>query len=423
MITLGTMSQEEKDLQPASTPEASARPKRVPVASVDGTHMSRPSDASTPGKRKRVRVTTSMVEASQSGLGTKRFGNRFPERSTGYKDEYPGYQQPRQPRHSDEGEQRSRSEFAERYQTQRAEGNFDYNYNRTERPQRQYNPDGPQPPRYNKPKQHGGGKPQKKGPKPKRLPLPPEPVKYKEILAPETEIRLNKFIANSGICSRREADALIQRGEVTVNGVVVTELGTRVHPVDIVEYAGKRVETESKVYVLLNKPKNCVTTSDDPECRLTVMDLVKNACPERIYPVGRLDRHTTGVLLITNDGDLASKLTHPSFMKKKIYHVWLDKPVAMEDMQRIADGIELEDGEIHADALSYVKDDDLSQVGIEIHSGRNRIVRRIFEHLGYKVIKLDRVYFAGLTKKNLPRGRWRYLNEQEVNNLRMGAFE
>ncbi len=248
-------------------------------------------------------------------------------------------------------------------------------------------------------------------------------MKYKEVLAPDKEIRLNKFIANSGICSRREADNLIVSGQIYVNGEVITELGRRVTPLDVVEYQGKRIETESKVYVLLNKPKNCVTTSDDPECRTTVMDLVKNACSERIYPVGRLDRHTTGVLLITNDGDLASKLTHPSFMKKKIYHVWLDKPVAMEDMQRIADGIELEDGEIHADALSYVKEDDLSQVGIEIHSGRNRIVRRIFEHLGYKVIKLDRVYFAGLTKKNLPRGRWRYLNEQEVNNLRMGAFE
>ena len=153
------------------------------------------------------------------------------------------------------------------------------------------------------------------------------------------------------------------------------------------------------------------------------MDIVRYACPERIYPVGRLDRNTTGVLLITNDGDLASKLTHPSFKKKKIYHVWLNKDVSIEDMQKIADGVELDDGEIHADAISYVKEDDLSQVGIEIHSGRNRIVRRLFEHLGYRVVKLDRVYFAGLTKKNLPRGKWRYLNEQEVNNLRMGAFE
>ena len=192
---------------------------------------------------------------------------------------------------------------------------------------------------------------------------------------------------------------------------------------DKVEFGGKEVQIESKVYILLNKPKNCVTTSDDPQERLTVMDLVKNACTERIYPVGRLDRNTTGVLLLTNDGDLASKLTHPSFKKKKIYHVWLDKNVAIEDMEKIANGLDLEDGEVHADAISYASEDDKSQVGIEIHSGRNRIVRRIFEALGYHVIKLDRVYFAGLTKKNLGRGKWRYLNEKEVNALRMGAFE
>ncbi|MGL5732035.1 MAG: pseudouridine synthase, partial [Bacteroidales bacterium] len=178
-----------------------------------------------------------------------------------------------------------------------------------------------------------------------------------------------------------------------------------------------------KVYVLLNKPKDCVTTSDDPQERLTVLDLVKNACTERIYPVGRLDRNTTGVLLLTNDGDLASKLTHPKYDKKKVYHVWLDKDVEMEDIKQIASGIELEDGEIHADAISYADEDDAKQIGIEIHSGKNRIVRRIFEHLGYRVLKLDRVMFAGLTKKNLPRGRWRYLTQDEVNMLKMGAFE
>lgn len=253
---------------------------------------------------------------------------------------------------------------------------------------------------------------------------PLEPIKYREVLAdPNEPIRLNKFLSNAGICSRREADILIEKGEITVNGEVVTELGKRVTRQDEVIYKEKKVEIESKIYVLLNKPKNCVTTSDDPECRTTVMDMVRNACQERIYPVGRLDRNTTGVLLITNDGDLASKLTHPSFKKKKIYHVWLNKNVSIEDMQKIADGIVLEDGEIHADAISYVSEEDTTQVGIEIHSGRNRIVRRIFEYLGYRVIKLDRVYFAGLTKKNLPRGKWRYLNEQEVNNLRMGAFE
>ena len=243
-----------------------------------------------------------------------------------------------------------------------------------------------------------------------------------EDVDPNAEIRLNKYMANAGICSRREADEYITGGKVKVNGEVVTELGTKISRNDVVEYDDKVVTPERKCYVLLNKPKDCVTTSDDPNGRTTVLDIVKNACEERIYPVGRLDRNTTGVLLLTNDGDLASKLTHPKFVKKKIYHVWTDKDITEEDMQRIADGIELEDGEIHADAISYVSDD-RNQAGIEIHSGRNRIVRRIFEHLGYRVVKLDRVYFAGLTKKNLPRGRWRYLTQDEVNYLRMGAFE
>ncbi|MDE6637434.1 MAG: rRNA pseudouridine synthase, partial [Muribaculaceae bacterium] len=240
---------------------------------------------------------------------------------------------------------------------------------------------------------------------------------------PNEQIRLNKFMANSGICSRREADEKIAAGEVTVNDVVVTELGTKINRDDVVKIGDKVVTPERKCYVLLNKPKDCVTTSDDPNGRLTVLDVVKGACQERIYPVGRLDRNTTGVLLLTNDGELASKLTHPKFVKKKIYHVWTDKDITEEDMQRIADGIELEDGEIHADAISYANDTDRNQAGIEIHSGRNRIVRRIFEHLGYRVTKLDRVYFAGLTKKNLPRGRWRYLTQEEVNFLRMGSFE
>ena len=249
-------------------------------------------------------------------------------------------------------------------------------------------------------------------------------LKYKEVLAdPNEPIRLNKFLSNAGVCSRREADEFIQAGVVQVNDQVVTELGTKITRQDKVLFKDQQVQIESKVYIVLNKPKNCVTTSDDPQERLTVMDLVKNACQERIYPVGRLDRNTTGVLLLTNDGDLASKLTHPSFKKKKIYHVWLDKNVSIEDMEKIANGLELEDGEIHADAISYASEDDKSQVGIEIHSGRNRIVRRIFESLGYHVVKLDRVYFAGLTKKNLGRGKWRYLNEREVNALRMGAFE
>ena len=200
-------------------------------------------------------------------------------------------------------------------------------------------------------------------------------------------------------------------------------MGTKIKYGDKVQFKDKDVEIESKVYVLLNKPKNCVTTSDDPQNRLTVMDLVKNACSERIYPVGRLDRNTTGVLLLTNDGDLASKLMHPKYKKKKIYQVTLDKDVTVEHMQAIADGVELDDGEIHADSIAYNSEDHLNVVGIEIHSGRNRIVRRIFEKLGYRVVKLDRVYFSGLTKKNVTRGKWRYLTAEEVNMLRMGAFE
>ena len=240
---------------------------------------------------------------------------------------------------------------------------------------------------------------------------------------PNEEVRLNKFMANAGLCSRREADELIKNGKVKVNGAVVTELGTKITGKDVVEFNDEVVVAERKCYVLLNKPKDCVTTSDDPNGRTTVMDLVKNACKERIYPVGRLDRNTTGVLLLTNDGDLASKLTHPQYVKKKIYHVWTDRDISEDDMQRIADGIELEDGPIHADAISYATETDCNQAGIEIHSGRNRIVRRIFESLGYHVTKLDRVYFAGLTKKNLPRGRWRYLTQEEVNFLKMGSFE
>ena len=249
-------------------------------------------------------------------------------------------------------------------------------------------------------------------------------IEYSEAhIDPEAPIRLNKFLANAGVCSRREADTFIEAGVVSVNGVVVTELGTKVKRSDEVKFHDQPVKIEKKVYVLLNKPKDYVTTSDDPQNRKTVMDLVKGACPERIYPVGRLDRNTTGVLLLTNDGEMASKLTHPQFLKKKIYHVHTDKPVTAADMRQIAEGIQLDDGEIRADAIEYTSETDKKQVGIEIHSGRNRIVRRIFEHLGYKVTKLDRTYFAGLTKKNLKRGDWRFLTEQEVAMLRMGAFE
>ena len=247
-------------------------------------------------------------------------------------------------------------------------------------------------------------------------------IEYKEYLDdPNAPIRLNKFLANAGVCSRREADEFIQAGVIKVNGEIVTELGTKVQRTDQVHFHDQLVSLEKKVYVLLNKPKDYVTTADDPQARKTVMDLVKNCCRERIYPVGRLDRNTTGVLLFTNDGELASKLTHPKFFKKKIYHVYLDKNCAAADLQKIAEGIELEDGPIHADAISYASDTDRKQIGIEIHSGKNRIVRRIFEALGYRVIKLDRVVFAGLTKKGLKRGDWRFLTEQEVAMLHMNT--
>lgn len=237
----------------------------------------------------------------------------------------------------------------------------------------------------------------------------------------KSKMRLNKFIANAGICSRREADVLIQKGLITVNGVIAQDMGTIVNPTDKIIYNGSELNCEKKIYVLLNKPKNVVTTREDAHADLTVMDLIRNACTERIYPVGRLDKATTGVLLLTNDGDLTKKLTHPKYEKKKIYHVHLDKAVTKFHMEEIASGIKLEDGDITADDIDYVGDDK-HQVGIEIHSGRNRIVRRIFEHLGYKVLKLDRVYFAGLTKKGLQRGHWRHLTEQEVKLLKAGLL-
>ena len=236
-------------------------------------------------------------------------------------------------------------------------------------------------------------------------------------------IRLNKYIASAGICSRREADQLISAGLISVNGLTVTEMGTKVHPSDEVRYNGERIHGERKVYLLLNKPKDYVTTTDDPKERKTVMLLVRNACKERIYPVGRLDRNTTGVLLFTNDGDLAKKMTHPSHNKKKIYHVFLNKGLSGSDLKQLAAGITLEDGFIQPDAISYVHGENKREIGLEIHSGRNRIVRRMFEFLGYRVDKLDRVYFGGLTKKNLPRGRWRFLTEKEISMLKRNAYE
>ena len=259
------------------------------------------------------------------------------------------------------------------------------------------------------------GKPRRHDDRPKSYP------KY----SPEKhlgDMRLNRFIAQSGICSRREADDFITAGLVTVNGEVVTALGTKVAPGDDVRFNGERIQGEHKVYLVLNKPKGYVTSLDDPHADKTVMELVKGACAERIYPVGRLDKNSVGLLLFTNDGDLTRKLTHPSLEKKKVYQVTLDKPLTNADMQSIADGITLDDGEIHADEIAYAKEDK-KEVGIEIHSGRNRIVRRIFEHLGYKVQKLDRVYYAGLTKKNLKRGAWRFLTDAEVGRLKSGQYK
>ena len=314
----------------------------------------------------------------QGGYGQQRGG--YQQRQGGYGQQRGGYGQPRQPRPYNNY------------------GGYN-NYNSYKKPSRKpYDPNA----KYSMKKR----------------------IEYKEEnYDPNEPLRLNKFLANAGVCSRREADEFITAGVVKVNGEVVTELGTKILRTDSVMFHDQPVTLEKKVYVLLNKPKDYVTTSDDPQQRKTVMDLVKGACPERIYPVGRLDRNTTGVLLLTNDGDLASKLTHPKFLKKKVYHVYLDKKVAASDLQQIAEGITLDDGEIHADAIDYASETDKSQVGIEIHSGKNRIVRRIFEHLGYRVVKLDRVQFAGLTKKNVRRGDWRFLTEKEVEMLRMGAFE
>jgi len=372
------------------------------------------------------------------------YGQR-PQGEGGYQPRQGGYQ-PRQgygQRPQGEGGYQPRNNYGQRpqggYQPRnnygqrpQGEGGYQPRNNYGQRPQGGYQ----QRQGYGQRPQQGGfgkpyGAPYKKGPRQHTADYDPNAkysmkkrIEYKEVsFDPNEPLRLNKFLANAGICSRREADEFIQAGVVTVNGQVVTELGTKILRTDEVKFHDQPVKIEKKVYVLLNKPKDYVTTSDDPQQRKTVMDLVKNACPERIYPVGRLDRNTTGVLLLTNDGDLASKLTHPKYLKKKIYHVFLDKNVTAHDLQQIADGIQLEDGEIKADDVQYASPTDKKQVGIEIHSGKNRIVRRIFEALGYRVQKLDRVQFAGLTKKNLKRGDWRYLTEEEVDRLRMGAYE
>ena len=242
-------------------------------------------------------------------------------------------------------------------------------------------------------------------------------LKEEKTATPKDTIRLNRYISNAGVASRRDADQLIASGEITVNGKVIIEMGYQVKPDDKVKYGKKILNREKMVYLLLNKPKDFITTTDDPDDRRTVMDLVKNACPERIYPVGRLDRNTTGLLLLTNDGELADKLSHPSHEIKKIYQLELDKPISEADFETIANGIELEDGFIKPDELALVTPD-AEVVGIKIHSGKNRIVRRIFESLGYEVMKLDRTTYAGLDKKDLPRGKWRFLTEKEVIRLK-----
>jgi 23S rRNA pseudouridine2605 synthase len=242
--------------------------------------------------------------------------------------------------------------------------------------------------------------------------------KNKEI----ANIRLNRFIANSGVCSRRDADEHIKNGLISVNGKIVTDMGIKVNYDDDVRFKNKRLSAEKKVYILMNKPKDYVTTVEDPHAEHTVLELIGDDCKERVYPVGRLDKATTGVLLLTNDGDLAGKLTHPKYKRRKIYHVFLDKPVTKNDLFKLTEGIELDGMTIVADAVSYADADDKSQIGIELHSGQNRVIRRMFETLGYKVKKLDRVYFAGLTKKNVQRGKWRYLNDKEINMLKRGIF-
>jgi 23S rRNA pseudouridine2605 synthase len=242
--------------------------------------------------------------------------------------------------------------------------------------------------------------------------------KKKEI----TLIRLNRFIANSGVCSRRDADEHIKNGHISVNGRLVTDLGIKVSYDDDVRYKNKKLSAEKKVYILMNKPKDYVTTVEDPHAEHTVLELIGDGCAERVYPVGRLDKATTGVLLLTNDGDLAGKLTHPKYKRKKIYHVFLDNPVTKNDLFKITEGIELDGVTVVADAISYADPDDKSQIGIELHSGQNRVIRRMFETLGYKVKKLDRVYFAGLTKKNVQRGKWRFLTDKEVSMLKRGIF-
>ena len=388
---------------------------------------SRPSYNNREGRPYRPRINADGNDRPQRNYGEQRsYRPRFNGNNEGYRPRY---------NNNEDGERSygsSERPFRPRYNNNNEGYRPRYNNNNSEEGEQTYgSSERPFRPRYNNNNNRGGYNNNRRPSRPRTADYNPnakyskkKQIEYKEqFVDPNEPIRLNKYLANAGVCSRREADEYIQAGVVSVNGEVVTELGTKIKRGDEVKFHDQTVSIERKIYVLLNKPKDTVTTSDDPQARRTVLDLVKGACEERIYPVGRLDRNTTGVLLLTNDGDLASKLTHPSYLKKKIYHVHLDKNLSQADMEKIAAGIELEDGEIKVDAISYTDEAKRADVGVEIHSGKNRIVRRIFESLGYKVVKLDRVYFAGLTKKGLRRGDWRFLTENEVNFLRMGSFE
>ncbi len=372
----------------------------------------------------------------RGGFGRERNFNREERPNYGNREERGGFGRERSFNREGGYQQRERSfnrEERPSYGNREERGGFgrERNFNREERPygnrERSFNREGGF--------KRAGAKPAGRKPFGERRSEPKSFVNtanqytlenYPSYEAPQQEgaIRLNRYISMSGICSRREADEYITRGEITVNGVVVTELGSKVMPEDVVCYNGEQIKNEKKVYIVMNKPKGFVTTLDDPHADKSVMDLVKNACTERIYPVGRLDKNSVGVLLLTNDGDLAKKLTHPTYEKKKIYQVSLDKHLTRSDMEQMIMGITLEDGDIAADDICYVDDPKMKNaVGIEIHSGRNRIVRRMFEHMGYHVGKLDRVYFAGLTKQKLKRGEWRFLTEKEVAMLKSGSYE
>ena len=385
--------------------------------------------------------------SSDSERPKRAFGSDRPKRAYGNREDKP-FDRERKPYNSDRPERTFDSDRPKRTYTRREDKPFDRErkpYN-SDRPKRTFDSDRPkrtytrredkpfdserkpfekntEPFESDRPKKAFGEdhaeRPYRES-RPRAEEYTPKPRRRKAV--DEEGIRLNKFISNSGVCSRREADDYITAGLVSVNGQIITELGTKIQAQDDVRFNGERLRGEEKVYLLMNKPKDFVTTLTDPNADKTVMDLIAGNCSQRVYPVGRLDKSTTGVLLLTNDGELTEKLTHPSNLNKKIYHVFLDKNLSGSDFKALLDGITLEDGPMNADSLSYI-DEDKSQLGLEIHSGRNRVVRRMFEHLGYKVKKLDRVFFAGLTKKNLRRGQWRFLTEQEVAMLKMGAFE